>query len=123
MDEVSGEIDVALRGAIACDFLPSEWVDPIWPFITLCYYVVIGRLHQLRLHVVQDVVVKLVIRRSSVRGVDINPEAINGERAIVILFGEFIQQLCQKGKDGHRKVWREREKTCSVYVSRAMKDI
>ena len=57
----------------------------------------------LRACAAQDVVIKLMIRHTSVRGPGLDPEAISGERSVVILFGEAGQQLHQRPGGVHRK--------------------
>jgi len=53
--------------------------------------------------VAQDVVIKLKIRRASTRGSELNPETISRECAVVVLFGDVLQQLHRGPGDIHRK--------------------
>jgi hypothetical protein len=56
-----------------------------------------------RASVAQDVVIKLIIRHASMRRSELNPEAIGRERAVVVLFGEAMQQLLQGPGGVHRE--------------------
>ena len=62
-----------------------------------------GCLYRFRLHADQDVLVKFIIWHPSMRGSVPDPRAIGREGAVIVLFGEIVQQLRQTGGDVHRK--------------------